>query len=380
MSENQKISLKTINMKTVFDLLYQEGSLSQTEIRERTGLSGPTVSACLQYFRKNDIFIDGKELASSGGRKPRLVTFNYNIRYAVGIEIRKNHIDICILNMKGKLISNNTHRVSFSHDEAYWNKVSVYAEKEIEEHVDRSKVIGIGIAFPGEISLDGQKIMRATVFGLKNIPISDIQRHFKLPIKVEYGPNAAGFGISYRNVNMPDCVCIVVTNNGVAGAIINDHKIFRGKTGEPGAFGHIVLDDKSKEHFSGSRYSTWSTVCAVTELTQQEDPDLAAFFSRYENKDKQAVNSWNEYVRYMARGLAIVKLSFDSDIVIAGRIAPYLEKYYSKLKKEFSKYPAFNDEGFDVLIDTTSASPMAEGAGMLLIASFVNNYIEKEYE
>ncbi|MBR0473421.1 MAG: ROK family protein [Erysipelotrichaceae bacterium] len=379
MSENQKISLKTINMQNIFELVYKEGSLLQNEIRDRSGLSGPTVSACLQYFRKVGVFIEGEELASSGGRKPRLIAFNYGFSYAVGIEIRMNHVDIRILNLKGEVVAGNVYRLAFKHEAAYWSQVSKYTEKEIKKNVSRDKVIGIGIAFPGEISLDGQKIVRATVFGLKNVAISDIQRYFKLPITVEYGPNAAGYGITWRNHDIKDCVCIVVTNNGVAGSVINDNKIYRGKNGEAGAFGHFVLDNRHKQCFYGNN-DTWSNYCAVSELTGQEDPDLPGFFEKLKAGDKDCENRWQEYITYMARGLATVKLAFDADIVIAGRISPYLNEYYDQLKKEVSSYPFLKDEDIDILIDVTSTSPMAEGAAMIVLTSFLENYINNIYE
>ena len=71
---------------------------------------------------------------------------------------------------------------------------------------------------------------------------------------------------------------------------------------------------------------------------------------------------------------------FDTDIIIAGHIAPYLQEHYDELREEVSRFPAFRDEQVNLIIDTTSSSPMAEGAAMLLIADYVDNYIENVYE
>jgi predicted NBD/HSP70 family sugar kinase len=379
MSEIQKTSLKKINMQKIFTLLYEEGSLSQTDIREMSGLSGPTVSACLQYFKKNEVFIDGEVLASSGGRKPRQIAFNYDLRYGVGVEIGMNHADVRILNMKGNLLSRSRFRLHFSHNDEYWNRLSQLVEEEISIHVDRRRVLGVGIAFPGEVSLDGQSIKRATIFGLRDIPVSDIQKHFDLPIRVEYGPNAAGFGMAYRHPGINGCVYLVITNNGVAGSLIHERQILRGKSGEAAAFGHLMLDEPGKPCFYGSD-STWSNFCAVSQLTQQEDPDLPTFFQALDSGDESARKAWHDYVKYMARGLAVVKICFDTDIIIAGHIAPYLQEHYDELREEVSRFPAFRDEQVNLIIDTTSSSPMAEGAAMLLIADYVDNYIENVYE
>ena len=375
MSEYQKTSLKKINMQKIFTLLYEEGSLSQTAIREMSGLSGPTVSACLQHFRKNEVFVDGAVLASSGGRKPRQIAFNYNLRYGVGVEISMNHADIRILNMKGDLISRNRFRLRFRHEDDYWQQLSGLVEQEIGSHVERHRVLGIGIAFPGEVSTDGQSIKRATIFKLRNIPIADIQKHFSLPIRVEYGPSAAGFGMAYRHPGISGCVYLVITNNGVAGSIIFDRQILKGRSGEAAAFGHLVLDEPGKQCFYGSD-STWSNFCAVSQLTQQEDPDLPAFFQALDSGDEKARKSWQEYLKYMARGLSIIKICFDTDILIAGHIAHYLHEHYDELKEAVSRLPAIRDEQINLIIDTTSSSPMAEGAAMLLISEYIDIFMD----
>lgn len=364
--------LRTLNHKRVFRLLYNEGSLTQADIKEKSGLSGPTVAQCIQSFRQSGVFIDGEELASSGGRKPRMIAFNYDYRYSVGLEIRKHHVDICILNLKGDVIYFESFRLNFELNEEYLDSVNTLVEKVIKEHVDREMVLGIGIAFPGEVSLDRQMITRSTLLNIRqSVSLASIQKHFDLPLILEYGPNAAAFGSTFINDNQNDLIYIVITNDGLGGSVIYDNKIYRGKNGKAAAFGHFAIRSNKDNSIQ-----SWSYLCAITTLTQDEDGDYKSFFKDIDtNKEKQ--NRLNDYLTYMAQGIASVKHAYDADIVIGGKIVPYLQPYLNQIKEYVFEFKSIDEnDNFNISLDAHTSSPMAYGAALMIISQ----YFDKEEE
>ena len=68
-------SVRIINRGRVLRLLFQEGSMTQLEIKNRLNLSGPTVTQILQFFKEAGLLREGDEIPSSGGRKPRPFEF-----------------------------------------------------------------------------------------------------------------------------------------------------------------------------------------------------------------------------------------------------------------------------------------------------------------
>ena len=88
------ISVRLINEQRILQQLYWNGGQTQLTLRNELRLSSPTITQALQAFKEAGLVLEGPEAASSGGRKPRLITFNYSAFHAVGVEIRRHHIAV----------------------------------------------------------------------------------------------------------------------------------------------------------------------------------------------------------------------------------------------------------------------------------------------
>ena len=370
-------SLRLLNLYKVVSLLYQAGSMTQAQIKTESGLSGPTVIQCIQHFKEKGAFYEGKALASSGGRKPTLICFDYNYRYAVGVEIRRHHVDISIMNLKGECIATRTERLIFEQSREHLQAIGRIIDELIAQNVDPKKVLGIMVAFPGEVSLDRSEITRSTIFGMHSVNLDRFKKEFRYPIMIENGANAAGFGAVFKDKNLADTVYIVVTDNGIAGSVVINKKVYRGNSGKAGAFGHIQLDSNGRQCSCGQK-GCWSVCCSVASLTGDEDTNLKDFFARVDNHDEEAVNALDQYIKYMAQGIACAHLAFDTDVMIGGKIVPYLEKYQDQLRKAVFEYSVLKDESFNINLDLTSNSPMSEGAALMIVADYMENGIFTE--
>lgn len=369
------MSVRVINRVRVLQLLFEEGSMTQLDIKNRLRLSGPTVTQTLQFFKEAGLFKEGDEIPSSGGRKPRPIEFCYDAFHVAGVEIRRHHVDIRVINLKGNLAEGVVRRLTFENTAEYWKEVNRMVHDVVRSCKRVRHLLGVGIAFPGEISLARDTVSRATVLGLKNLPLHLIQENFDYLVHVEYGANAAGFGTVWRTRELQNAVYIIVTNNGVAGSVILDDQIYHGQSGRPGAFGHIVLDPGGKQCFCGGR-GCWSAYCSLANLTDSEEPDLEMFFRNLDAGDSACAARWKEYLDHFAQALANIRLSFDTDIIIGGKLAPYLAPWLEELKRRISEYPALAEDTLDIRLDTDSESPMAEGAAIMLVVSFLNNALE----
>ena len=74
-----------------------------------------------------------------------------------------------------------------------------------------------------------------------------------------------------------------------------------------------------------------------------------------------------------AQALANIRLSFDTEIIIGGKLAPYLAPRIDELKKMVAAYPALAEDCMDIWVDTEADSPMAEGAALMIVSSFLND-------
>jgi len=369
------MSVRRINRVRVLKLLFRAGSLTQMDIKNQLGLSGPTVTQALQFFTGLGLLREGDEMPSSGGRRPRLIEFRYDAFYSAGVEIRHHHVDIQVIDLRGTVVVGKVYRLVFENTAEYWQRVNALIKQTVAAAPVPRPLLGVGIAFPGEISVSKNMVSRSTVLACRNIPLNIARENVENVLSVEYGASAAGFGVVWREPSLQNAVYIVVTNSGVAGSVIVDNRIYRGTSNKPGAFGHIVLDPNGLPCFCGGR-GCWSAYCSLRNLTQSEEPDLERFFTELRAGSQAHIRRWEDYLNRFAQALANISLSFDTGIVIGGKLAPWLEPYMEDLKRRVADYPVLSEEELSIRTDTASLSPIAEGVALTLVSSFLDDNLE----
>lgn len=369
------MSVRRINRVRVLKLLFRAGSLTQMDIKNQLGLSGPTVTQALQFFTGLGLLREGDEMPSSGGRRPRLIEFRYDAFYSAGVEIRHHHVDIQVIDLRGTVVVGKVYRLVFENTAEYWQRVNALIKQTVAAAPVPRPLLGVGIAFPGEISVSKNMVSRSTVLACRNIPLNIARENVENVLSVEYGASAAGFGVVWREPSLQNAVYIVVTNSGVAGSVIVDNRIYRGTYNKPGAFGHIVLDPNGLPCFCGGR-GCWSAYCSLRNLTQSEEPDLERFFTELRAGSQAHIHRWEDYLNRFAQALANISLSFDTGIVIGGKLAPWLEPYMEDLKRRVADYPVLSEEELSIRTDTASLSPIAEGVALTLVSSFLDDNLE----
>lgn len=369
------MSVRRINRVRVLKLLFRAGSLTQMDIKNQLGLSGPTVTQALQFFTGLGLLREGDEMPSSGGRRPRLIEFRYDAFYSAGVEIRHHHVDIQVIDLRGTVVVGKVYRLVFENTAEYWQRVNALIKQTVAAAPVPRPLLGVGIAFPGEISVSKNMVSRSTVLACRNIPLNIARENVENVLSVEYGASAAGFGVVWREPSLQNAVYIVVTNSGVAGSVIVDNRIYRGTSNKPGAFGHIVLDPNGLPCFCGGR-GCWSAYCSLRNLTQSEEPDLERFFTELRAGSQAHIRRWEDYQNRFAQALANISLSFDTGIVIGGKLAPWLEPYMEDLRRRVADYPVLSEEELSIRTDTASLSPIAEGVALTLVSSFLDDNLE----
>lgn len=369
------MSVRRINRVRVLKLLFRAGSLTQMDIKNQLGLSGPTVTQALQFFTGLGLLREGDEMPSSGGRRPRLIEFRYDAFYSAGVEIRHHHVDVQVIDLRGTVVVGKVYRLVFENTAEYWQRVNALIKQTVAAAPVPRPLLGVGIAFPGEISVSKNMVSRSTVLACRNIPLNIARENVENVLSVEYGASAAGFGVVWREPSLQNAVYIVVTNSGVAGSVIVDNRIYRGASNKPGAFGHIVLDPNGLPCFCGGR-GCWSAYCSLRNLTQSEEPDLEQFFTELQAGSQVHIRRWEDYLNRFAQALANISLSFDTGIVIGGKLAPWLEPYMEDLRRRVADYPVLSEEELSIRTDTASLSPIAEGVALTLVSSFLDDNLE----
>lgn len=358
------MAVKRVNEMRLLQLLYREGELTNQELREKSGLSLPTITQAVQKFRQQGFLADGEELESSGGRPSKKIAFQYDAFHCVGVEIRPHHVEIVVTNLTGRVIDSDVRRQTFENAPAYWRAINTRIKELLARDPQVKTVLGVGIAFPGEVSINGDMIRRATLLGLRDEALDNIKKHFDFNVYIDNGAYAAGFGAIWRSASISDAVYILIPDAGVAGTIILDNQVFRGG-GKAGAFGHTTIFPQGKPCSCGAR-GCWSAYSALNNLSSLSGGDLDLFFAQKDG-DPALSAAWDEYLSCLAQALRGIILSLDLDVIIGGKLVRYLRQDLDRLQNYIREVPVLRNDPPRVRLDDIEENTQAVGAALIFV-------------
>ena len=164
------IEIKQKNRKNVLRVIYEEKKISKAEISKRLGLSMPTVTQNLsELFDKELICINGT-FDSTGGRKAKAIGFNADARFAIGIDITKNHISGVLINLYGEIVYSVRLRFRFEESDIYYREIAKLISHVMEKGmVGATSILGVGVSIPAIIAEDGKTVTYSSIIAATNL-------------------------------------------------------------------------------------------------------------------------------------------------------------------------------------------------------------------
>jgi len=334
--------IKQINRVNILTLIREQSPMTRHEIAETLGLSIPTVSANISDMVKEGLLSE-QQAASSGGRRPVMLSLVENARFSIGISVEIKRIRIMMMNLAGhcvaeeacvipERIDNNT-LLSFLAD--------VIRAFIVSSKIDRSRILGIGIALPGTVDEAMSVLIEAPNLHIRNCNFAFLEKSVGLPVIIENEANIGAFAEHAigTSKNIDNLVYVSVTNGVGCGIIVKGH-IYKGNHKRSGEFGHIRISDQPIMCNCGRQgclelfASNASMIRYYREASQKEVQSIDEIITAVELNDEKAVTALERYFEYLRRGLDIIDLALSPDaIVIGGRIAHHRHLVSSYIKK-----------------------------------------------
>lgn len=366
------LEVKNYNKKRIINLLYQKNEVTRQDISRILGLSLPTVTQVLKELCEIGLVKEAGTLASSGGRKPTLNAIQYDAKLSVGIEITKNAVRLALIDLSGKVLDHSLVQKGFENTGAYFDALSDLADRLIRRNkVAPDTVLGVGLAIPGIISKHEGMVEFLPTLGVKNLPVRRIEEHFSYPVMIDNEANLAGLAEIWNIRHLNDAVFLSI-NKGVGGAIILSDMIYDGRHYRAGEFGHMTIIRNGKECSCGKR-GCLEAYCSTNVLCVEEGEALGDFFSRLQKGEDAYAAVWDEYLTNLAICINNIRMIFDVDVIIGGRIQRYIADYIDQLNHKVGERNSFSDSAEYIHISKYGEKASAVGGALLLVNDFLNN-------
>ena len=354
--ESKKISQK----KQIIRAIYFNGPLSNSDLSKIINLSTPKINSLLVELIDENLVEDLGRGDSSGGRRPNIYGLVKDGFYVVGITINIARTIISIFNSNSHLVSGPHYfPIKMQSDITIFNQVNEMLGKVVAESgINAQKIIVAGIELPGLINL--KQGLNKTYFPNTANLFADLRKIFGVPVFFNHDAKVRTFaeqhfGLAKNKKN----VLMLQADWGLGLGIIVNGKLYSGKSGYSGEFGHLPIVDNGVLCACGKQGCLETMVSAVaisrmakegiqngklsliSELVQNdlEKIDISIVIQAANQGDQFAISLFTEAGFWLGRGIAYLIQIFDPElIIIGGRVAEAQQFIQAPIQQAVNTY------------------------------------------
>lgn len=325
--------------KLIFNFLDQTDSSSITELSKELNISVPKITSLINELIEEGLISDYGKIESTGGRKASMYGLVSDACFFLGVDVKKYYINIGLLNFKKQLVTQKN-RIPFKLEntpESLQQLISIIQGFIKELPVKKDRILSMGINLSGRIkNTIGYSY---SFFHFQEEPLSTIIQD-KIGIKtfLENDSRAMAFGeFLCGEVITEKNVLFVNIDYGIGLGILIDGKVYYGKSGFSGEFGHIPFFDNEiichcgkkgclETEASGTailrnfklKIKQGSSSLAIKKNKTAENITLTDIIEAAKNEDMLSIELLAEVGEKLGRGLAVLINVFNPELIILG--------------------------------------------------------------
>jgi N-acetylglucosamine repressor len=388
-----KISTKhRIRKNRILRELFDRGPQSLTELARITGLTLPMVSRIATELRMEEMISCREEKKPSGaGRPPIVATLRGEAGVVAGMDLGRRNASLVLLGLDGRVIAERTLLSQAPNDDRAANAFVLRELDRLLERggVPRSRLRGLGVALPGMIGRAATgEIPKARGAGVGRL--AEVRERVGVPLYVEHDVNAMALGELWFGAakGERDALCINI-GWGLGLALILDGRLYYGRDGYSGEFGHIeavpggepchcgrqgCLETVASGMAIGQEARKRISAGASSLLTGMVEGDLARIdaeqvVSAARGGDAFSLEILEEAGRRLGKGVGMLINLFNPAVVIfGGRVAQAGGLLLDPLRTVALRHSLMQAaEGVDFRVATLGPGGGARGVAMLAL-------------
>lgn len=223
------------------------GENTLAELGKEMDLSVPTVTKLVGELIDEGYVLDFGKQETNGGRRPNIYGVNPDSGYFVGVAIKRFRINIALINFKGDMMESKMD-IPFAYENTLesFDKLCVIINDFVDHlSVPKNKIISAGINISGRVNTQTGHSYSSYFFS--EMPLTDLfKEQLGIHVTIDNDSRAMAYGeFMSGTVKGEKNVLLINVSWGLGLGIITDGKLYYGKSGFSGEFGHLsVFDDE----------------------------------------------------------------------------------------------------------------------------------------
>lgn len=226
--------------RNIINYYINNGEASIADLGKEINVSVPTATKFINELIEGGYVIDYGKQETSGGRRPNIYGLNQDSAYFVGVDLSLIYMNIGTINFSGNLV-NESRKIPYRIE----NSSESFQElcKIISSYIDgcgiaKDKILNVAINLSGRVNTNsGQSY---SYFYFDERPLTKIfEEQIGIPTSIDNDSRAMTYG-EYMSggANSEKNILFINATWGLGMGIIIDGKLYYGKSGFSGEFGH----------------------------------------------------------------------------------------------------------------------------------------------
>ncbi len=374
--------LREHNLSAIAGLLHKFGTLSRAQLTSSTGLNRTTISNLVSELKDLGLVYESQSAGPTGvGRPSVMVSLSADV-VAFAVNTALDATTVGVVNLLGQVLVKarrpNPANLTPTMAVQIANDLIIHLRAKL---APGARIIGIGVAIPGQVRVAEGLVRFAPAFKWTNAPFGPmLHKLSNLPVFLD---NDASLGcLAERTVGsarkFSNIVYLFGGTNGVGGGVVIDGLQLRGASGYASELGHIRISDSDKEDYSG--------LVGTLEAAVRRDRLLKVLGLKIANEDEleaailasestEAIAEFHTQIDALGIGVANLVNIFNPQVVIlSGFLASLFKFDHDRLLEEFRCHTLLaSQEEVIVTPGKLNANLLMIGAAELPIRQIIEN-------
>lgn len=380
--------VKKLNRNRVFRYINEQKETCMTEIASALEMSGPTVLSLVNELKEAGMIEEVGEYKSTGGRKAKAIASVKTFRYALGLDITRNHIVIAYTDLTQQGLNYERMYKPFEDTPEYFEGVAEEIRQFVRKNeIPEDRIVGLGISAPVIINRDLDMISNSHALQVHNIPCKKWTSYMPYPSVMLNDANAAAL-TEWIGKETADSMAYLFLSNTVGGTVVYQSdrgnvysregylkdvsSMHLGNNWRSGEFGHMVIHPGGRRCYCGKQGCV-DSYCSALRLAELEEGVLEQFFVHLEEGREEHRRVWEEYLENLTLVVDNLRMIFDTDVVLGGYVGCYMEPYIPELQKRLDKLDIFEGRGDYVRACSCRNEASALGSAIYQMETYIES-------
>jgi N-acetylglucosamine repressor len=243
---------------SIIRIVHRHRRITRRQIVELTGFSQAKISLVINDLMKGGLVEETDEIASSGGRKARLLQLASSAGCALGVEIGGYEVKCALITLAGGLLGTRkipTPRDVTSPDEVIAEIAAFLEDIRVASCPPGARLRGVGVALSGITDrATGECVYFRNQRSWEGYPVArKLEERIGLPCAVDDSSRMMAVAERiYGACREVDSFVLISIGLGTGSGIFIDGELFRGTNGYGGELGHMVIKENGPRCVCGN--------------------------------------------------------------------------------------------------------------------------------